>query len=262
MVCAMVPATCVPWPWSSAASASSSTKFQPPSHRVPDEIGAAREWALVEAGDAGVDDGDGDATGRRSTPTRSRRRRASGATACWRRAGRPGRRWRGRAPSARRAPPAHPSRGRRGWRPRARGRRRPPRGGRASCSSALLARIAMPSRVSRSATSASVVSSRMSTAISPAISEGAAVSSPKVGRPDIQPVGESSATWAAAGTRGGSACARDGPMASASPTTTLNPMRATRRDRMTLYLTSPGTRARVRTGRGAAREPDTPQRTP
>ncbi len=35
VVWAMVPATCVPWPWSSAAAAESSTKFQPPSQRVP-----------------------------------------------------------------------------------------------------------------------------------------------------------------------------------------------------------------------------------
>ncbi len=35
VVWAIVPATCVPCPWSSAASAESSTKFHPPSQRVP-----------------------------------------------------------------------------------------------------------------------------------------------------------------------------------------------------------------------------------
>src|SRR5690348_16020230 len=35
VVCAIVPAMCVPWPWSSQASARSSTKFQPAVHCVP-----------------------------------------------------------------------------------------------------------------------------------------------------------------------------------------------------------------------------------
>ena len=58
--CAMVPATCVPWPWSSAALALSLTKFQPATN-----FASARSRHL---GDAGVDDGDDDAVALRRFP--------------------------------------------------------------------------------------------------------------------------------------------------------------------------------------------------
>ena len=68
VVCAIVPATCVPWPWSSAASRVVVDEVPPALAPRAGQIGPAREGPLVEAGDARVDDGDGHALPARVVP--------------------------------------------------------------------------------------------------------------------------------------------------------------------------------------------------